>query len=110
MQDFDTVDYQGNIWFVRGEGILVSFREVDDSRNPVDPATHPRWLTIPLLEVRQSLPVNPSASGYWLITLTPEQLAPLSRSGSAPFSVTDETASVPLSLWAGVIRERNLYE
>lgn len=110
MQDFDTVDSQGNIWFVRGEGILVSFREIDDTNNPVDPGTHPRWLNIPALGIKQEIGVSPSLSTDWRFVLTPLQLQPIPRVGSVVFSVTDEQGVVPQSLWSGVIRERNLYE
>jgi len=107
MQDFETVDNQGDIWFVRGEGILISFSEVDDTLTPINPSTHPRWLNIPSLSVRQEIEVY---SGNWRIVLTPEQLQPVPRVGSVTFSVTDEQGVVPISLWSGVIRERNLYE
>lgn len=108
MKDFETVDPEGNIWFVRGEGILVSFDEKDDTGAPVDPATHPRWLTIPLLNIRRTLGVDPGLSSNWRIAITPAELASLSTTSSAAFSITDEQGVVPVSLWAGVIRERNL--
>ena len=110
MQDFETVDTQGNIWFVRGEGIFISFYEVDDSFNPINPSTHERWLTIAALGIRQKLAVNPEVPTDWVIVITPDQLRAVPRVGSVVFSVTDEQGPVPLSLWSGVIRERNLYE
>lgn len=109
MQDFDTVDTRGDMWFVEGEGLVVSFSELDDANNPVDPATHTRWLRITALSIHQEIPVDPAISGNWRITLTPEQLHPLLRMAGAAFSINDESGAVPVSLWAGVIRERNIY-
>lgn len=109
MQDFSTVDRQGDMWFVRGEGIVVSFQELDDSYTPVNPADHPRWLNIPYLNIRQELTENPELPGDYQLVLTPEQLHEVPRIGSVTFSITDEEGEVPIALWAGVIRERNLY-
>lgn len=110
MQDFETVDNQGNIWFVRGEGILVSFKEVDGAGIAITPSVHPRWLTIDSLNLRQTIEVDPNNSTtHYRIVITPEQLHDVPRVGSVTFSITDEEGVVPISLWSGIITERNLY-
>ena len=110
MQDFETVDGQGNIWFIRGEGILITFGERDDSSVVVNATTNPRYLSIPALEIYRQIGVSPTSSTDWRIALTPEELHPVPRVGSVTFSVMDISPPVPLSLWSGVIRERNLYQ
>ena len=109
MIDFETVDTQGDIWFIRGEGVIISFQEIDDTNTPVPSSTHPRYLAVPQLGIHQLIPEDPSLSGGWRIELSPEQLHPVPRVGSVVFSVTDEQGLYPLSLWSGVIRERNLF-
>lgn len=108
MQDFETVDSEGNIWFVQGEGISVSFDEKDDNGDPVNPATNLRWLTIPALNIRRTIAIDPALSTNWRIIITPAELSPVLRGNGVQFSVTDEQGPVPLSTWAGIIRERKL--
>ena len=107
--DYSTVDEKGDLWFTRGEGLLVSFGELDDLDAVVSPATHPRYLSISSINYYQLIGVDPADSNSWRIALTPELLAPVELGGVA-FSVIDNQGTVPVATWSGVIRERNLFQ
>lgn len=114
MIEAGTVDDQGNISYVRGEGILLLFRERDGTGALVDPGTHPRWLNIPALSIRREVGIDSSDPTYYRLTITPDELSAASRVGGVAFSITDEQnviegVTYPIALWSGTIRERNLF-
>lgn len=110
MATTETVDSSDDLWFVDGEGILVSYLELDGLGDVVNPVTHPRYLTIPALNIRKLLDPQPGlTTTYYRLLLSAEELQPVPRVGSVVFSITDEQGITPISLWSGIIRRRNLY-
>ena len=107
MVNFDTVDENGNIWFVRGEGVIIVFHERDDSGNIIDPATHDRYLKIPAIGYDELIPVDGDDTAAYRIELDLTDLHSINTMGT-PFMVIDNQGLVPLMVWGGIIRERSL--
>lgn len=99
----ETVDDRGNISFSNTEGVIVLFKEFDELDNPVDPSI-PRYLVIPSLGVDQLIPAFSLSERR--ITLTAEQLQGVGYPG-VRFYVVDRQGLTPVTLWEGMIRERN---
>jgi hypothetical protein len=106
-------DERGNIRFTRGEGVILSFEEHDETGEIVDPATHPRFFNIPEIMFREEVGVDPSNSQNYRLVLTPSLAESIAKIGGATFSLTDEQTVVsgtviPVSIWSGTINQRNL--
>lgn len=107
MSDIETITNQGDIQFVRGEGVVVSFRELDSNGDVVEPATHPRYLQILALEYDELIPEDLDDANYYRIGLTVSDVARIGPSGVA-FTVLDKQGTIPIAVWSGVIRERRI--
>lgn len=99
------VDGNGNISFNRDEGLILPIFETDEAGEVIDISELPRYFSIQGGRLYKELGADPdNATGRRLVLTTAELKVVQS---TASFTYLDTQGLVPISLWEGIIYERN---